>query len=277
MNTEVTPTTKQPSEAPSVDEHADAAAAVANRRIAQVHRFRSSIRIAVAALRISAVAGRPRSIAAALAAPTIPPAEPSFGASPPASSTTCQRAALEPIAAPLPRAPAPRRCDQRADAGAQPASDEARWNALAEEIRMQVLQRIDIFTDTGLREQLNARLQPIVDRASADLVAAINQHVGQLLREYVAEAIEREIEKWRAEKDALMPSDGSSSAIACYACRMTIAANACAYVVFLLLCGSTPRAARDRRRQQQERNRANRAAPQGRPIVFVRRRKGDTP
>jgi hypothetical protein len=85
-------------------------------------------------------------------------------------------------------------------AGVPHAADEERWNTLAEEIRMQVLQRIDIFTDTGLKEQLNARLQPIVDRASADLVAAINQHVGQLLREYVAEAIEREIEKWREEK-----------------------------------------------------------------------------
>jgi hypothetical protein len=79
------------------------------------------------------------------------------------------------------------------------ADDEARWSALAEEIRMQVLQRIDLFTDTGLREQLAARLQPIVDRASADLVATINQHVGVLLRAYVAEAIEREIERWRAE------------------------------------------------------------------------------
>ena len=62
---------------------------------------------------------------------------------------------------------------------------------------MQVLQRIDIFTDTGLHDQLTARLQPIVDRASADLVATINQQVGALLRTYVAEAIEREIEKWR--------------------------------------------------------------------------------
>jgi hypothetical protein len=77
--------------------------------------------------------------------------------------------------------------------------DATRWNLMAEDIRMQVLQRIDIFTDTGLREQLNQRLQPVVDRASADLVAAINQHVGQILREYVAEAIEREIEKWRQE------------------------------------------------------------------------------
>jgi len=77
--------------------------------------------------------------------------------------------------------------------------DATRWNLMAEDIRMQVLQRIDIFTDTGLQEQLTQRLQPIVDRASADLVAAINQHVGQILRAYVAEAIEREIEKWRQE------------------------------------------------------------------------------
>ena len=86
-------------------------------------------------------------------------------------------------------APAPR----------QAPEDEARWHALAEEIRMQVLQRIDLFTDTGRREQLAARLQPIVDRAGADLVATINQHVGVLLRAYVAEAIEREIERWRAD------------------------------------------------------------------------------
>ena len=79
------------------------------------------------------------------------------------------------------------------------APDALHWDVLAEEIRMQVLQRIDIFTDTGLQEQLAARLQPIVDRASADLVATINREVGQLLRSYVAEAIEREIDKWRQE------------------------------------------------------------------------------
>ncbi len=95
-------------------------------------------------------------------------------------------------AAPTPAFPSP----------AQPASppavpDAAHWEAMAEEIRMQVLQRIDLFTDTGLRTQLGERLQPIVDRASADLVATINQHVGELLRAYVAEAIEREIDSWR--------------------------------------------------------------------------------
>jgi hypothetical protein len=81
----------------------------------------------------------------------------------------------------------------------QAVPDAAHWEAMAEEIRMQVLQRIDLFTDTGLRAQLGARLQPIVDRASADLVATINQHVGELLRAYVAEAIEREIDSWRKD------------------------------------------------------------------------------
>ncbi len=75
--------------------------------------------------------------------------------------------------------------------------DGDQWEGLAEEIRMQVLQRIDIFTDTGLQNELAARLQPIVDRASADLVTTINREVGQILRAYVAEAIEREIATWR--------------------------------------------------------------------------------
>jgi hypothetical protein len=77
------------------------------------------------------------------------------------------------------------------------ADDWARWQALAEEIRMQVLQRIDIFTDTGLREQLAVQVRPIVERASAEMVETINAQVGELLRAYIAEAIEREIDKWR--------------------------------------------------------------------------------
>ncbi len=62
---------------------------------------------------------------------------------------------------------------------------------------MQVLQRIDIFTDVGLQAKLRERMQPIVDRASTELVDTINHQVGELLRTYVAEAVEREIERWR--------------------------------------------------------------------------------
>jgi hypothetical protein len=76
-------------------------------------------------------------------------------------------------------------------------NEQQRIREIAEEIGMQVLQRIDIFTDTTLRTQLGERLRPVVDRAAADLVAAINEHVGELLRVYISEAIEREIESWR--------------------------------------------------------------------------------
>jgi hypothetical protein len=111
-----------------------------------------------------------------------------------ASAAPHEPASAEPLATPAVASPV-----AATQSSAQPPDDEVRWHALAEEIRMQVLQRIDLFTDTGLREQLAARLQPIVDRAGADLVATINQHVGVLLRAYVAEAIEREIERWRAD------------------------------------------------------------------------------
>jgi len=86
-----------------------------------------------------------------------------------------------------------------APAAVQPGSPD--WDAMAEEIRMQVLQRLDLFTDTGMRDQLGARLRPIVDRASAELVETINHQLGELVRGYVAEAIEREIESWRKRKE----------------------------------------------------------------------------
>ena len=84
----------------------------------------------------------------------------------------------------------------------EPAPDleQQRIREIAEEIGMQVLQRIDIFTDTTLRAQLGERLRPVVDRAAADLVAAINEHIGDLLRAQISEAIEREIESWKKDR-----------------------------------------------------------------------------
>ncbi len=132
--------------------------------------------------------------------PAPPSAEAAFDGEPgDRSAAVADRAADVELPIP-PDPPAAPDATGASEIGAEPLGDPARWAALAEEIRMQVLQRIDIFTDTGMQQQLTARLQPIVDRASADLVATINQHVGTLLRAYVAEAIEREIEKWRQEE-----------------------------------------------------------------------------
>ena len=98
-----------------------------------------------------------------------------------------------------PPAAAPAAADDAAERAARAAAEEERWRALAEQVSMQVLQRVDLFTDTGLKTQLAGHLQPIVERASAELVRAITEHVGGVLRTYVAEAIEREIALWRRD------------------------------------------------------------------------------
>jgi hypothetical protein len=115
---------------------------------------------------------------------TLKPAESAPEASP---------AAADDAAAPVPVV------DDSAERAAKAAAEEERWRALAEQVSMQVLQRVDLFTDTGLKTQLAGHLQPIVERASAELVRAITEHVGGVLRTYVAEAIEREIALWRRD------------------------------------------------------------------------------
>jgi hypothetical protein len=106
-----------------------------------------------------------------------------------ASATTFRAAGSEATPAPLGSMPS--------GPPAEHAADEERWRALAEQISMQVLQRLDLFVDAGLKAKLASHLQPIVERTGNELVAAINEHVGQLVRSYVAEAIEREIAELR--------------------------------------------------------------------------------
>ncbi|MEP6996515.1 MAG: hypothetical protein ABI900_02645 [Betaproteobacteria bacterium] len=111
---------------------------------------------------------------------------------------TLKAAAPEPTPPPETAAPASA-VDDAAERAARAAAEEERWRALAEQMSMQVLQRVDLFTDTGLKTQLALHLQPIVERASAELVKTITDHVGGVLRAYVAEAIEREIAQWRRD------------------------------------------------------------------------------
>jgi hypothetical protein len=110
--------------------------------------------------------------------------------------------APEQTSAPMEQSPPsePATITQATVESAPAAADQELWRALAEQISMQVLQRLDLFTDTGLKEQLAQRLEPIVERASTELVGAITEHVGRLLRTYVSEAIEREIAQWKRDQ-----------------------------------------------------------------------------
>jgi hypothetical protein len=128
-----------------------------------------------------------RTLRAAGSEPTPPPT----GSAPPEPS---------PVPPPTGPEPSPVATTTPEPAQAESGNEDERWRALAEQISMQVLQRLDLFIDSGLKSQLASHLQPIVARASAELVEAINDHVGQLVRTYVAEAIEREIAQWRKQQ-----------------------------------------------------------------------------
>ncbi|MBI3147585.1 MAG: hypothetical protein HYZ17_03630 [Betaproteobacteria bacterium] len=68
-----------------------------------------------------------------------------------------------------------------------------------EQITLQVLQKLDIYTERGLQEHLLQHLKPVVERAVGELVSTINTNVGRVIRAFVAEAIEREIDSFRKE------------------------------------------------------------------------------
>lgn len=131
------------------------------------------------------------------AAPVIPAPKPPMQRS--AASDVAPAPAIEAPARESPRSvESPLVASASAIASLPPlAADDPRWDEIAEDVRIDVLQRIDLFTDTTLQTRLREQLAPVIDRASAELIDVLNRHVGELVRDYVAEAIEREIEKRR--------------------------------------------------------------------------------
>ncbi len=82
-----------------------------------------------------------------------------------------------------------------ATAAAPPAAEPAGPTAeeTAEVVYYQVLQNLDLYTERALQEHLNTHLAPIIERATRELLATLNANLGALMREYIAEAIEKQI------------------------------------------------------------------------------------
>lgn len=82
-----------------------------------------------------------------------------------------------------------------APAGPPPASAETAPSAaeIAETVYYQVLQNLDLYTERALQEHLTTHLSPILERASGELLATLHANLGALIRQYVAEAIEKQL------------------------------------------------------------------------------------
>ena len=81
----------------------------------------------------------------------------------------------------------------------QPEQEERRYREIAEQVYAQVLQNLDLYTEKALQQHLAMHLQPIVERVGKEVLTAVNAQVGQLLREFIAQAIEKEIDRMKEE------------------------------------------------------------------------------
>jgi hypothetical protein len=64
---------------------------------------------------------------------------------------------------------------------------------IAETVYYQVLQNLDLYTERALQEHLTKHLSPILERASQELLATLHANLGALIRQYVADAIEKQL------------------------------------------------------------------------------------
>ena len=73
-------------------------------------------------------------------------------------------------------------------AEAAPSAEE-----IAETVYHQVLQNLDLYTERALQEHLTSHLTPILERASSELLATLHANLGALIRQFVADAIEKQL------------------------------------------------------------------------------------
>lgn len=64
---------------------------------------------------------------------------------------------------------------------------------IAETVYHQVLQNLDLYTERALQEHLSSHLTPILERASSELLATLHANLGALIRQFVADAIEKQL------------------------------------------------------------------------------------
>ena len=77
---------------------------------------------------------------------------------------------------------------------------------LAETVYFQVLQNLDLYTERALQQHMTAHLSPIIERATQELLTTLNANLGALMRQFVADAVEKQLgERPASERPAQNP------------------------------------------------------------------------
>ncbi len=79
--------------------------------------------------------------------------------------------------------------------GPAPAAAPAGPSAaeLAEAVYFQVLQNLDLHTERALQRELTVHLAPIIERANRELMTTLHANLGALMRQFIADAIEKQL------------------------------------------------------------------------------------
>ena len=85
--------------------------------------------------------------------------------------------------------------DVHGSASQEPALQQPTPSAeeLAETVYFQVLQNLDLYTERALQQHMTAHLSPIIERATQELLTTLNANLGALIRQFVADAIEKQV------------------------------------------------------------------------------------
>lgn len=78
--------------------------------------------------------------------------------------------------------------------------DDTRWRALADEVRSTVLREFGLTDEAGSRAELDRRLAEFADRAADEIATSLRGQMESLLRECVAEAVERAMNEARKRR-----------------------------------------------------------------------------
>lgn len=80
---------------------------------------------------------------------------------------------------------------------ASPAMTEEQLQAISSDVYHRILQNLDIHTDEAIRRYLAPQLEGVLDRTLSGLLDELNHSIGGMVRDYIAQALDTELQNLR--------------------------------------------------------------------------------
>jgi hypothetical protein len=85
-----------------------------------------------------------------------------------------------------------------ADVPAAQVREDTNWDSVCENVYSRVMQQLDMYAEFGLRDRLTRELRPRLNQMFEQLAADLSMDVSEKMRRFVAQAIDEEVARMRA-------------------------------------------------------------------------------